>query len=54
MANWSRILCGGAGWTANAERRHLIDMVKDNLEMWRDFDNPAYLARAKELLEDAK
>lgn len=50
--NWSRLLCGGAGWTKNAERRELIDKIKNNLEMFRDFDNPAYLAEAKRLMEE--
>lgn len=52
MNYWTRFLCGGAGWTANAERRYAIDAIKNNLEMWRDFDNPEYLAVAKRLIEE--
>lgn len=51
---WQRLVFGGAGWKVNGNRRTLIDKVKMNLEMWRDFDDPAYLARAKELMEDAQ
>lgn len=48
--NLSRLLCGGAGWTKNAVRRDAIDRIKENLEWWRDFDNPDALAEAKRLI----
>lgn len=50
--NLSRILCGGAGWTKNGERRVIIDQIKNNLEMFRDFDDHNYLAEAKRLMEE--
>lgn len=50
--NWSRLICGGGGWTLNAKRRSVIDRVKINLEMWRDFDNPEYLNEARRLLAE--
>lgn len=48
----SRLICGGAGWTKNAERRDLIERVKDHLEQWRDFDDPAHLAAARRILNE--
>lgn len=49
---WSQIICGGAGWKKNGERRYIIDRIKENLEMFRDFDNPEYLHEAKRLMEE--
>ena len=51
--NWTKIVFGGAGPSKNAQRRDLINQIKDNLEMWRDFDSPDYLIEAKRLIDTA-
>jgi hypothetical protein len=52
VVNWSRLLCGGAGWTKNAERYDIIQEIKFQLDWFRDFDNQAALAEAKRLMEE--
>lgn len=48
--NWSRVLCGGAGWKKNSQRRYTIDLINNNLEMFRDSDDRRYLDEAKRLI----
>lgn len=52
--NWKKVIFGGAGPKVNASRRNVIDSVKADIEMWRDFDNDEYRIRAIETLRNAQ
>ena len=54
VMDWKKVIFGGAGPKLNNERYWVIDRVKHNLDMWRDFDSPSHLEEAIKLLKDAR